>query len=452
VTKSLRTILDYKDIRCRNVSDSGEETYSIMFTSLKHPARRKILRMLAEKPKNFSRILEELGISSSHLTYHLENLGELVTKMDDGRYKLSTFGEAAVLTMKGVEEAPDIKPRHGLALSMRWQVFFAVLMIGLVILASVSYVQYLSLNQLSAEHDQLVADFEQLSTAHDQLLSWGISTDRVVNFLEEVIQLDMTKYHATLERNTVEYRADLGGMAEEILTYTLTSDDSELDVDFRFRNQTLSRYRLNVIEGTPLYIYPQPTNILDVADGLLQRYQNYAGVSYLTTMRNMLKTVDETEDVDITVGDMKFIIVTEGNDVMMQWSHMTSGIDYQAKGVRLTFDNGILEMFNDGFFLFNVGSTEINVSKEEAINIAMDGITEFSWTVGGVEITDFIILEESASADLWPHMRNEPAALIPYWYVTFKLDKIYPGNINSIGVGIWADTGEISAYTTISAG
>ena len=45
-----------------------EETYSIIFTTLKHPARRKILRILAEKPKNFSRILDELGISSSHLT------------------------------------------------------------------------------------------------------------------------------------------------------------------------------------------------------------------------------------------------------------------------------------------------------------------------------------------------------------------------------------------------
>jgi len=434
------------------MSDSGEETYSTMFTSLKHPARRKILRMLAEKPKNFSRILEELGISSSHLTYHLENLGELVTKMDDGKYRLSTFGRAAVLTMKGVEETPDIKPRHGLSLSVKWQSIFAVLMVGVIVLAGVSYVQYVSLNQISAEHDQLVADFEQISAAHERLLSWGISTDRVVNFLEDVIQLDMTKYHARLERNTVEYRSDLGGMAEEILSYTLTSDDSELDVDFRFRNQTLSRYRLNVIEGTPLYIYPQPTNILDVADGLLQRYQNYAGVSYLTTMRNMLKTVDEAEDMDITVGDMKFIIVTEGNDVMMQWSHMSNGIDYQGKGVRLTFDNGILEMFNDGFFLFNVGSTEVNISEEEAINIAINGAKDFSWTVGGVEIKDFIILEETVSVELWPHMKDEPAALVPYWYVTFKLDKTYPGNINSLGVGIWADTGEISAFTTISAG
>ena len=233
------------------MSNSEEETYSIRFTSLKHPARRKILRILAEKPKNFSRILEELGISSSHLTYHLENLGELLTKMDDGSYKLSTFGQAAVLTMKGVEEAPDIKPKRPLSLTLKWKSLFAVLMIGLIILAGVFYYQYASLNQISSEHEQLVEEFAQLSTDHDHLLSWGTSTERAVNFLEDVIQLDMAKYHATLERKTVEYRADLGGSSEEILTYTLTADDSELGVDFRFRHQTLSSYHLDIIEGAP---------------------------------------------------------------------------------------------------------------------------------------------------------------------------------------------------------
>ena len=54
--------------------DSEEEIYSTMFSSLKHPARRKILRMLAEKQMTFSQMLEALGVSSSHLTYHLENL------------------------------------------------------------------------------------------------------------------------------------------------------------------------------------------------------------------------------------------------------------------------------------------------------------------------------------------------------------------------------------------
>jgi len=35
-----------------------EETYSLIFTSLKHPIRRRILRMLADKPLTYSEILE----------------------------------------------------------------------------------------------------------------------------------------------------------------------------------------------------------------------------------------------------------------------------------------------------------------------------------------------------------------------------------------------------------
>ena len=73
------------------MAGSEDEIYSIMFTSLKHPVRRKILRMLGEKPMTFMEMVEELGVSTSHLTYHLESLGELVSKVDNGTYKLSYF-------------------------------------------------------------------------------------------------------------------------------------------------------------------------------------------------------------------------------------------------------------------------------------------------------------------------------------------------------------------------
>jgi uncharacterized protein YoxC len=55
---------------------------------------------------SFSEMLEVLGVSSSFLNYHLENLGELVSKTDDSRYKLSSFGEAAMATMTKVEDIP----------------------------------------------------------------------------------------------------------------------------------------------------------------------------------------------------------------------------------------------------------------------------------------------------------------------------------------------------------
>ena len=90
----------------RLVSVSDEEPYSTIFASLKHPIRRTILRMLSKKPMSFSEMLEVLGVSSSFLTYHLENLGELIGKIDDNKYRLSSFGEAAIATMTKVEDIP----------------------------------------------------------------------------------------------------------------------------------------------------------------------------------------------------------------------------------------------------------------------------------------------------------------------------------------------------------
>jgi cell division protein FtsL len=62
--------------------------------------------MLSKKPMSFSEMLGVLGVSSSFLNYHLENLGELVSKTNDSRYKLSSFGEAAIATMTKVEDIP----------------------------------------------------------------------------------------------------------------------------------------------------------------------------------------------------------------------------------------------------------------------------------------------------------------------------------------------------------
>jgi DNA-binding transcriptional ArsR family regulator len=84
-----------------------EETYSLILTSLKHPLRRKILRMLSNRPFSFSEILESLAIDSGHLNYHLKNLGDLVTHTQDGNYTLSTAGWAAVKLMGKVEEQEE---------------------------------------------------------------------------------------------------------------------------------------------------------------------------------------------------------------------------------------------------------------------------------------------------------------------------------------------------------
>ena len=413
--------------------------------------------MLSEKPRNFSTILETLGISSSHLTYHLENLGELVTKMDDGRYKLSTFGEAAVMTMRGVEESPDTHPKHP-TMPLKWKSLFAVLMIAIVISAAVSCAQYMSFNQLSMDYQQisedfemLEVDFEEVSAENERLLSWGTSPNKVLTFLTDIVHLDMTKYSATLESNTVEYRSDLGGFVEEIMRYSLTNESSKVDVILRFRNASLSSYSLQVLEGTPYYSQLQPTNILDAAKGILERYHEYSGASHLGAMINMLETVNETGDFETTSGNIKLSRASGRSTIKIQFMYTTKNIDFQAKRVVLIFDNyGFLSSLTDDWSLFRVGGTEVNISKEEAIRIAMDYAKDYTWTVNGEIISNFTLVEEYASAELWPHSREDPLALIPYWYVTMPLDRIYPEQVDRIAVGLWADTGEVSICQSLS--
>jgi DNA-binding transcriptional ArsR family regulator len=88
---------------CELPSNSEEETYSVMFSSLRHSVRRKILRLLATGSRTFTEVLEQVGVEGSFLSYHLESLGELVIK-DDGKYALSDLGFAAVSLMTRVEE------------------------------------------------------------------------------------------------------------------------------------------------------------------------------------------------------------------------------------------------------------------------------------------------------------------------------------------------------------
>ena len=251
------------------MAGSEEEIYSIMFTSLKHPVRRRILRMLNDKPMMFMEIVEHIGVSSSHLTYHLESLGELIFKMDDGRYRLSSFGKATVSAMKGVEEAPELETRRPKKMALKWKAAFATLIVSMLLLSSFTVLQYSSLNQLAVNQDNLAAQ-------NQQLLSWGIGTSKVASLLCNVAQIDTTKYKITLLSNTLEYREDFN-VAEEILKYSLTRPASNLDVSCRFRENHLSRYQLTPVESQPILVQNPPASIQEAAKESLNRYRTYSG-------------------------------------------------------------------------------------------------------------------------------------------------------------------------------
>ena len=420
-----------------------EEIYSIMFSSLKHPVRRKILRMLGNKPMTFMEMVEELGVSTPHLTYHLESLGELVSKMDNGQYKLSAFGLATVSAMKGVEEVREIEPKRRL-MTVKWKAIFGVMMIAVLLLTGMSVFEYASINQISSSQ-------QSLSAENQQLLSWGIGADKVANFLQNITQIQTKNYTISLLSNTMQWRTDFGGVAEEVMQYSLTSSISNLNVNFRFRNNHFSRYELDMVESSPIFTQFQPNDVLQNAKFILARYKTYSGDAYLTNMSNLLATVNKVNNTVVTQGNIKLQITVSGGGVVFFWMYTEDGIDYQAKGLQMTFQDNVLTTMTDGYFLFTVGNTDLATSREQAVNIAKSYVETLTWTIEGKQVSGFSVVDPPLSVQLVPHTRGNSVELIPYWYVEMSLDKIYAGGINEVTIGIYADTGQVADVQMLSA-
>ena len=287
--------------------------------------------------------------------------------------------------------------------------------------------------------------------------------EKTLAFLEDVVMLDMTKYNATLASNRVDYPPHWGGLTQEVVRYNLeVVNESRLYVTCRLRETTLYSCNLQVLKGSPLFAESQPNNLLDSTKGFLERYQAYSGASYIQEMRNMLDTVDETKEMTVTLGNIK--LTTSNQEIQndsnveaierksFEWTYTVNGVDASQNVVSITFQEGIFKSFGDDWNLFKIGSTSVNVSSEEAINMAIDAAENYKLQIslGNDTLTEveFNLLEEPVKTELFMYPR-ETLTAYPFWRIELYFDKLYY-SAYGIQVGIWADTGEIVSCESLS--
>ncbi len=100
---------------------------------------------------------------------------------------------------------------------------------------------------------------------------------------------------------------------------------------------------------------------------------------------------------------------------------------------------------SDGYWLFTAGSTNLAVSEQQAISIAKNYVNSMSYPIQGQSYSGFrVVSGDPLSTQLVPHTRGNSVSLIPYYYVEMKLTAIYPGGYNEVGIGIYADTGQVA--------
>jgi len=118
--------------------DFEEDTYTAIFSALRHPIRRKILRMLEEAPATCTEMMNALGVETGLLNYHLESLSALLAKNEEGRYRLSGFGEAALSLTRRVEE-PAVGQAEPGAMAGRRAALWLITVLLIICVALTSY-------------------------------------------------------------------------------------------------------------------------------------------------------------------------------------------------------------------------------------------------------------------------------------------------------------------------
>jgi len=73
-----------------------------IFDAISHEIRRKIIQLLAEKPKTFSELQKDLGLDSPALAFHIRKLNGLISKNDQGYYELTPLGVKALNVIRQI--------------------------------------------------------------------------------------------------------------------------------------------------------------------------------------------------------------------------------------------------------------------------------------------------------------------------------------------------------------
>lgn len=279
-------------------------------------------------------------------------------------------------------------------------------------------------------------------------------------FISNVLPLDMTKYTITLTQYGLTPPSVEGEPTIEIVDYTLESNGSKLIASCSFSDKVFTGCLLIMQNGVILSDRPT-NNLIDSARGFLEKYQTYTGED-LTEMINALSDADATKNMTTTSGNIKLKILSqtigpEMVDTIFRWTYTVNGAGYTSIGV--TFRNGDFYALRDDRGLYKIGNTDVKITKEQAIDLALKYVENYSYTgITGsddkptyVEISGFNITKENITAELNTYVR-EASTLYPYWSVQLPLKENYPGNVWALLVSVWADSGETFLCQPLAVG
>ena len=236
----------------------------------------------------------------------------------------------------------------------------------------------------------------------------------------------------------------------------LTSAEGRLRVSSSFVNDRVRQIYFSDYEGEFAVEKPAVATI-EMAKGLLQRYQTYTGDNFYGGLALMLNDVDVTRNITKTAGNLKLELMNSDDKILdYVWTYIDeNGIMANSKNFILSYDRGQLQIFLDNWNLYKVAGKP-KITREEVAEIALEASKSFSYEVDvdnatsivtGFNIVSKSMDEAKLNYGNFPNQSlargGDPFTLYPSWHVPLGFDKFYPGGVTGMSMLIWADTGEV---------
>ena len=270
-----------------------------------------------------------------------------------------------------------------------------------------------------------------------------ILRDKSLTFLNKVFKLDTAKY-----TTDVYIPEAVVSNVDKSFNLILSSNESLVSVSCDFRDNEIVWCTLYPVRGQPIYTTEPVVDVLSDAKGVLAELAAFSPKSYLPTIQEMLNSATSLNTASISNTEITQLARITENSIILSWEPYSYGLSYEPNQLGLLYADGRLNLVYNSFGMFTMGFSEVAVSEQEAIRLAIEHVKAFSWAQDGESVSDVTVLEHLINTKLALTCRDDNK-LYPYWEVRLGLDKMYLGGVTGFQVMMWADTGELLHITPI---
>jgi hypothetical protein len=270
-------------------------------------------------------------------------------------------------------------------------------------------------------------------------LEHNTTTDKALSLINNVLPLDISQYNVSL----FSYKKMPVNTTEEYVTYKLSHNGEEVNIQCSFKDGRLFTLIATALNGSKLIFAEPKLDTATLTKDILTKYREFTGDDRLSDMVNLLdkNTVDSINST-ITEGNLELEVTNDSRGTNFYWKHVFSGCVYDE--ISIYFQSERRFLMGDSQSRFKMGNTEVRITEEQAIDIAMSYVKNYSYEATGgngekIFVSGFNVSRETATAELRPAPRD--GLLYPTWRVEVPLLGLYPGHPVAFSVTIWADSG-----------